>query len=99
MTHAPTVSIIIPTYQRSSSVARALRALAPQTFSPDRFEVIVSIDGSSDATREMVAQFPAPFDLRCIWQPNRGRAGACNAGILAAKGELLVLLDDDMEPV
>jgi glycosyltransferase involved in cell wall biosynthesis len=47
----------------------------------------------------MVAQFPAPFDLRSIWQPNRGRAGACNAGILAAKGELLVLLDDDMEPV
>jgi glycosyltransferase involved in cell wall biosynthesis len=95
---SPTVSVIIPTYQRCSSVVRALRALARQTLSPDRFEVVVSIDGSSDGTRQMVTQFPAPFDLRCVWQPNRGRAAACNAGIDAAKGELLVLLDDDMEP-
>jgi GT2 family glycosyltransferase len=64
---------------------------------PTEYEVIVSIDGSDDGTRDMVAQFPTPYRLRSLWQPNRGRAAACNAGIDAADGEVIVLLDDDME--
>jgi glycosyltransferase involved in cell wall biosynthesis len=64
---------------------------------PTQYEVIVSIDGSNDGTREMVAQFPTPYKLRSLWQSNRGRAAACNAGIDAADGEVIVLLDDDME--
>jgi glycosyltransferase involved in cell wall biosynthesis len=95
----PAISVIIPTYQRCTSVTRALRALTQQTISPDRFEVIVSIDGSEDGTREGVAGFVAPYALHGIWAPNSGRASACNAGIRAARGELVVLLDDDMEPV
>jgi GT2 family glycosyltransferase len=80
-------------------VQRALQALFGQTLSPDQYEVVVSIDGSQDGTREMVSQFSAPYTLRSTWQPNRGRAAACNAGIRMARGQLLVLLDDDMEPV
>jgi GT2 family glycosyltransferase len=64
----------------------------------DQFEVLVVIDGSEDGTREMVDSFAAPFALRGLWQSNRGRAAACNTGIRAARGELIVLLDDDMEP-
>jgi len=91
------VSIVIPTYRRRASVQRALEALISQTVSPGDYEVVVSIDGSEDGTREMVAAFSAPYDLRALWQPNKGRAAACNAGIRAARGELIVLLDDDME--
>jgi GT2 family glycosyltransferase len=91
------LSVILPTYRRCASVERALRSLAQQTLPPTAYEVIVSIDGSDDGTREMVAQFPAPYKLRGLWQPNQGRAAACNAGIHAATGEVLVLLDDDME--
>lgn len=99
ITHLPyRVSVVIPTYQRCASVQRALRALAGQTLSPDAYEVIVSIDGSEDGTEEMVARFTAPYTLRAIWQPNGGRAAACNAGIAVAMGEIVVLLDDDMEP-
>jgi cellulose synthase/poly-beta-1,6-N-acetylglucosamine synthase-like glycosyltransferase len=47
----------------------------------------------------MASRFPAPYKLYSIWQPNQGRAAACNAGIRIASGELLILLDDDMEPV
>jgi GT2 family glycosyltransferase len=72
--------------------------LAHQTLPPDEYEVIVSIDGSDDGTAEMVAQFSAPYRLIVSWQPHKGRAAACNAGIKLAKGELVVLLDDDMEP-
>jgi len=93
------VSVVIPTYQRCASVQRLLSALARQTFSPEAYEVIVSIDGSGDGTQEMVAQFRAPYSLRALWQPHRGRASAVNAGIRAATGDLLVVLDDDMQPV
>jgi glycosyltransferase involved in cell wall biosynthesis len=93
------VSVVIPTYQRCASVQRLLKALADQTIPAQDYEVIVSIDGSKDATQEMVAGFEAPYLLQGLWQPNRGRAAACNTGIKAARGELIVLLDDDMEPI
>ncbi len=95
----PYVSVIIPTYNRRDSVERTLHALAHQTLAPETYEVIVSIDGSLDGTREMVSSFLAPYRLDYIWQSNQGRAAACNAGIRMAQGEVLVILDDDMEPV
>ncbi len=98
MTTQSRVSLIIPTYRRRAAVQRLLQALTRQTLSPEEYEVIVSIDGSRDGTREMVSQFPAPYKLRYTWQPNNGRAAACNAGIRLARGDLLILLDDDMEP-
>ena len=94
----PRVSVVIPTYRRRASVERVLEALRRQTFSADLFETVVSVDGSEDGTRESVAAFPAPYALKGLWQANRGRAAACNAGVRAARGELIVLLDDDMEP-
>jgi glycosyltransferase involved in cell wall biosynthesis len=92
------VSVVIPTYQRRDSVARVLRALTNQKYPPAQFEVIVSIDGSDDGTGEMVEAFDTPFALKAIRQPKLGRAAACNAGIRAARGDLIILLDDDMEP-
>jgi GT2 family glycosyltransferase len=73
--------------------------LGCQTLPASDYEVVVAIDGSEDGTRELVALFPAPFRLTSVWQPNAGRASACNAGIARAQGEVVVLLDDDMEPV
>jgi GT2 family glycosyltransferase len=96
---SPRVSVVIPTYNRRDLVERALRALARQDYPQADFEVVVSVDGSEDGTRERVERFAAPFEVRAAWQPKKGRASACNAGIRAARGELVVLLDDDMEPV
>jgi GT2 family glycosyltransferase len=92
------ISLIIPTYQRRNSVKRLLDALDTQTLPPDSFEVLVIIDGSKDGTEELVAQKKVPYRLTSITQPNRGRAAACNTGVRSAQGELIVLLDDDMEP-
>jgi GT2 family glycosyltransferase len=57
------------------------------------------MDGSSDGTRELLAGWSGPFRVEGVWQPNAGRAAARNAGIARATGELVVFLDDDMEPV
>ena len=98
MGSAPLVSVVIPTYQRRALLEQALRALARQEMAAGQYEVVVSVDGSDDGTREMLAAFEAPYSLVWCWHPNVGRAIACNLGIARARGELIVLLDDDMEP-
>jgi GT2 family glycosyltransferase len=98
MSANPLVSLVVPTYQRCASVERLLQALSQQTLAVDKYEVIVVMDGSVDGTRELLDHLQPPFRLLSIWQTNQGRAAACNRGILAAKGDLVVLLDDDMEP-
>lgn len=92
------ISVIIPTYNRRESVRRSLTALSAQTFPAGDFEVIVSIDGSEDGTREMVSGFSSQFELKYVWKQNMGKASACNLGIQEANGDLLVMIDDDMEP-
>lgn len=92
------VSVVVPTYQRRESLRRLLEALRDQTLPSSRFEVVVSIDGSDDGTREMLTASEESYRLCALWHPNRGRAAACNAGIRAAKGEVVVILDDDMRP-
>ncbi len=92
------ISIVIPTFQRAGPLQRLLWSLAVQSLPAAEFDVVVSIDGSTDGTGEMLESFRAPYRLRWAWQPNAGRAAACNAAIRVAKGEVIVILDDDMEP-
>ena len=92
------VSVVIPTHQRREALRRALAALAGQTADAESFEVIVSVDGSTDGSEEMARGFDAPYDLQVTAGPSRGRAAACNSAIELARGEVLIVLDDDMQP-
>ena len=92
----PEVSIIIPTYQRRDLVTRTVEALVDQTVGPERFEVIVVVDGSSDGTAASVRALRRPPNVCVIEQENGGRAAAINSGWRAARGAVLLLLDDDM---
>jgi GT2 family glycosyltransferase len=96
----PAVSVIIPTYQRRTSVLRLLDALALQDLPAAQFEVIVVVDGSDDGTEEAATQLEQhlPYALTVLAHENRGRARTRNRGIEAACGGVLVMLDDDMEP-
>jgi glycosyltransferase involved in cell wall biosynthesis/Ser/Thr protein kinase RdoA (MazF antagonist) len=94
----PDVSVVIPTRDRRDLLLEALRALATQTLATERYEVIPVVDGSADRTVEALAELETPYVLRPIVQPPKGRAGACNSGMRAAEGTIIVLLDDDMVP-
>ena len=67
---------------------------------PERFEVIVVSDGSTDGTDEMLSTLThaMPYRLTGLVQPNSGPAAARNRGIRAATGDIVVLTDDDLEP-
>jgi glycosyltransferase involved in cell wall biosynthesis len=91
------VSVLIPTHDRRDAVRRVLSSLRAQSVPTDAYEVIVSIDGSTDGTRDMLASFAAPYALRIAEGPWRGRATACNAALGLARGDVVIVLDDDME--
>jgi Glycosyl transferase family 2 len=87
----PTVSVILPTYQRRELVQRAVASVLAQTYRD--FELIVVDDGSTDGTGEALA--PLGDAIRYTWQPNRGPAAARNAGLRLARGSIVAFLDSD----
>lgn len=91
----PALSVVIPTYNRRTRLARVLRSLADQTIDVP-FEVVVVSDGSTDGTESSIEALDLPIDLRCFHQENRGPAAARNRGVQAARGELIVFVDDDV---
>ena len=88
------VSVIIPTFNRSNLISRAIKSVLNQTFKD--FELIVVDDGSTDNTEELVQSF---HDTRIIYikQKNQGPASARNTGILKSRGEYIAFLDSDDE--
>jgi GT2 family glycosyltransferase len=95
--NGPAISVVIPTYERCDALVRTLDALARQTFPAEDFEAVVVVDGSRDDTRAVLETLETPFALSWIWQENRGRSAARNAGIQAAHADLVVFVDDDVE--
>lgn len=94
------LSIVIPTYNRRGSLRRTLDGLARQSLPASEFEVVVVSDGSTDGTDAFVQDYArsAPYALTLIAQTNSGPARARNCGIDAVQGEIIVFVDDDVEP-
>jgi glycosyltransferase involved in cell wall biosynthesis len=92
----PSVSVIIPTYNRKDALRETLALLAKQTYPSDCFEAIVVDDGSTDGTEAVAAEL-FPFKVRLIRQSNQGDAAARNFGARQSQSDLLVFLDDDIK--
>src|SRR5438034_7376367 len=93
----PAISVVIPTYEGCDALVRALEALGRQTLPAEDFEAVVVVDGSRDDTCVVLERLKTPFALSWMWQENRGRSSARNAGLHAARADLVVFVDDDVE--
>lgn len=92
------ISVIIPTFNALSNLKRTINCLEQQQPDPRLFEVIVVDDGSSDGTRAWLENYNGILDLKAvIFEANRGRSAARNAGARKSSKPLLLLLDGDME--
>ncbi len=88
------VSVIIPTFNRSYCLTRTIDSVIAQTY-PDWTAIIVD-DGSTDGTRELIAQrYSAEERVRYVYQHNAGVSAARNHGIELGDGEFVAFLDSD----
>jgi glycosyltransferase involved in cell wall biosynthesis len=94
-------SVVVPTRNRKRLLLDAVEALWAQTLAPDRFEIIVVDNRSTDGTDAMMRELQArsPCRLTYIVMPeNRGPARSRNAAARAARGAVLAFTDDDCRP-
>ncbi len=91
------LSVVVATHNRGVLLRRLLGTLAGQTLAPERFEAVVVDDGSTPPAAEALEGLSTPFDLTLVRQSNAGPASARHRGIGAARGDIVVIIDDDME--
>jgi len=91
-------SIVTPSYNSIDMLRHTLLSLEKQDIGMENFEVIVIDDGSTDGTSEYLNNYNGKLNLHpVINAKNLGRAKSRNKGISAAKNELIIFLDADIE--
>jgi GT2 family glycosyltransferase len=88
------LSVVIPNWNGRAFLPTCLDALARLTYGP--VEVLVVDNASSDGSPELVRR-DYPWARLIALPVNAGFTGACNAGIWAARGEFVALLNNDTE--
>ncbi len=93
-TAEPSLSVVAPTYQRRGSLPRFVSAVLAD---PGVAELVLAVDGSTDGSVQWLRQ-QARLDPRLVVLdlPKRGNGAARQAGIEAASGDVVLLLDDDV---
>jgi GT2 family glycosyltransferase len=89
----PSVSIVIPTYNRAKDLKRCLDSLIRQTIKD--FEILIVDNGSRDETQELARSYGA----RILKEREHNLSLLLNLGLREAKGEIVAFLSDDTEPV
>ncbi|MGC4093498.1 MAG: glycosyltransferase [Polyangiaceae bacterium] len=90
------ISVVVATYQRAQLLPSLLQSLSAQTVPASEFELVLIDDGSTTPARAVVEAHPVPYRLQLIEQANTGQAAARHRGVLAASGDIIVIVDDDM---
>jgi glycosyltransferase involved in cell wall biosynthesis len=88
------VSAVTPTYDRADYIEGAIATVREQSHEP--MEHVIVVDGSTDGTREVLADYADDPDLRVLYNDrNRGIAYSFDRAVRAAEGEYVAILGDD----
>jgi len=93
----PRISVVIATYNRGPSLRELLLSLKNQDTPMDAFEVVLVDDGSTEPAWRFIGDLSFPYRLTHVRQENTGQAGARQHGVELASGDIIVIIDDDME--
>jgi succinoglycan biosynthesis protein ExoA len=90
----PFISVIVPVRNEAVFLADTLHQLLQQRYDQTRFEVIVADGRSTDETRTIVATLQTRYaNLRLLDNPRKWSSSGRNAAVLAARGEIILLVD------
>ena len=90
----PAVSVIVPTYNEENYLRQALDSLVAQTL--EDIEILLVNDGSTDQSADILREYAAHYpQFTLIDKPNGGYGSAVNAGLDAATGEYIGILEPD----
>jgi dolichol-phosphate mannosyltransferase len=90
------LTIVVPTYRERENLAALARRIFAAV-SPDEAELLIVDDDSPDGTAEQAARLAGEFPIRClVRRDQRGLATAVIAGIRAACGDVVVVMDADL---
>ena len=89
----PTVSVVIKAYNHAKYVAQSIDSILSQSFQD--FELVITDDGSTDATPEIIRGFSDPRIRFERFEHNRGISQAMNATVARARGEFIAILNSD----
>jgi glycosyltransferase involved in cell wall biosynthesis len=94
MTQAPTVSVILPTYERPEFLQQAVASVQAQSWTD--WELIISDDGSGSDTASLLDRFNREPRVRVIRSSHQGNPGAVrNRALCEARGEYVAFIDSD----
>jgi glycosyltransferase involved in cell wall biosynthesis len=98
MSRVPEVSIVLPTYNRAADLPQAINSALDQTAAPDTYELIVVDNNSTDETSRVIDDLARqhPGRIHGVLERKQGVAFARNAGISAARAEIVAFFDDDV---
>ena len=98
---SPSISVIIPTYNRKEELTGLLSALEKQTLPADDFEIIIVDDGSADDTLFYLKALVSggKENLFFCYQKNQGPGAARNRGMAMARGTFFAFTDTDCRPL
>lgn len=91
------MAVLIPTYRRPADLARCLLALQAQSRRPDQV-VIVAREDDYETRALLAGRWPEPLSLQVVPTEAPGQVAALNAGLRAATGDIISILDDDTAP-
>ncbi len=92
------LSVALATRDRAPVLRRTLEALCRLAPPDGGWHLVVVDNGSGDSTASVLEEFARSLPLTCIREPQPGKSAALNAAIPALRGELVVMLDDDIVP-
>jgi cellulose synthase/poly-beta-1,6-N-acetylglucosamine synthase-like glycosyltransferase len=87
----PFVSIVVPARNAEQTVGECLESMMRLDYDPERREILVVENASTDRTGEIIRDHP----VRCLFESRRGASAARNRGVEAARGEIVAFTDAD----
>ncbi len=105
LTRHPYLSVLVPAHNEEKVIVRTVESLLAFDYPPDRYEIIVINDNSSDGSRELLEGVQAAHPQRALHiihtdavTGGRGKSNALNIGFRAALGSYVAVYDADNTP-